>query len=93
MYDRDENHMMAYLRNFQDELDASPIYEYPNYIAPYSIASEVWGEDNFNRLVTIKEKYDPLCLLNRGRVIATNACVQKGLATTYANHSVGGFVA
>lgn len=51
--------------------------------APYSLASEVWGEDNFNRLVEIKEKYDPQCLFNRGRVIATDACKSKELANTY----------
>lgn len=93
VYDRDENHMMAYLRDFQAELDTSPIYDYPNYIAPFSVASEVWGDDNFARLLTIKEKYDPLCLFNRGRVVATSACVSKGLATTYAKQSIGGFVA
>lgn len=53
-----------------------------NRSAPYSKASEVWGEDNFNRLLEIKTKYDPQCLFNRGRVIATDACVAKGLATT-----------
>lgn len=93
VYDQVENHMTAYVREFQAELGDPPIYDYPNYIAPHSIASEVWGEANFNRMVTIKEKYDPLCLFNRGRVIATAACVQKGLATTYANYSTGGYVA
>lgn len=39
--------------------------------------------DNFNRLVQIKEKYDPMCLFNRGRVLASQACISKGLATTY----------
>lgn len=83
---------MSYLRDFQNDLDDAPIYDYPNYITPYSLASEVWGEDNFNRLLTIKEKYDSTCLFNRGRVFATDACVAKGLATTYVNQSIGGFV-
>lgn len=47
--------------------------------APYSKASEVWGTDNFNRLVEIKEKYDPDCLMSRGVVIPTTACKAKGL--------------
>lgn len=92
VYDQDENHLMAYLRDFQDGLGDAPVYDYPNYVAPYSLASEVWGEDNFNRLLTIKEKYDPQCLFNRGRVFATSACVSKGLATTWVNQSVGGYI-
>lgn len=56
--------------------------------APYSVASEVWGVDNFNRLVEIKGKYDPECLFNRGRVLATDVCKSKGLANTYANESM-----
>lgn len=83
---------MAYLRDFQDDLGDAPVYDYPNYVAPYSLASEVWGDDNFARLLTIKEKYDPDCLFNRGRVFATGACVSKGLATTYVNQSIGGFI-
>lgn len=75
--------MMSYLRDFQNELGEPAIYDYPNYVAPYSKAEEVWGVDNFNRLVQIKEKYDPLCLFNRGRVLASQACISKGLATTY----------
>lgn len=50
--------------------------------APYSKAEEVWGAENFKKLVEIKEKYDPECLFNRGRVPATKACVAKGLANT-----------
>lgn len=91
IYDRDENYLMAYLRDFQNGLGDAPVYDYPNYVAPYSLASEVWG-DNFDRLLTVKEKYDPSCLFNRGRVFATTACVSKGLATTYSNQSIGGYV-
>jgi hypothetical protein len=50
--------------------------------APYSKVSEVWGDENFQRLLLIKEKYDPDCLFNRGRVFATTACVAKDLANT-----------
>lgn len=32
IYDRDENYMMAYLREFQDGLGEAPIYDYPNYM-------------------------------------------------------------
>jgi hypothetical protein len=92
IYDREENHMMAYLREFERAQGEPAIYDYPNYLAPFSIASEVWGEDNFVRLLDIKTKYDPQCLFNRGRVFATNACVEKGLATTWVSKSLGGFI-
>ncbi|KAF8913671.1 FAD-binding domain-containing protein [Mucidula mucida] len=75
--------MEGYLRDFQASLDMPPIYDYPNYISPWSVTSEVWGEDNFNRLIAIKEVYDPDCLFNRGRVIPTTACTKKGLANTF----------
>lgn len=32
VYDRDENYMMAYLRDFQDSFDEPAIYDYPNYM-------------------------------------------------------------
>ncbi|RDW64827.1 6-hydroxy-D-nicotine oxidase [Coleophoma cylindrospora] len=76
--ERDEV-MMDYLREYQAGVDSAPIYDYPNYLAPYSKPSEVWGTDNFNRLVEIKEKYDPECLISRGVVIPTTACQSKGL--------------
>lgn len=85
MYDRDENYMMAYLRDFQNGLGEPDIYDYPNYIAQYSKTSEIWGEQNYKKLLEIKAKYDPECLFNRGRVIATDACVAKGLANTFAD--------
>lgn len=50
--------------------------------APYSKIAEIWGATNFNRLVGIKEKYDPDCLFNRGRVFATKGCIAKKLANT-----------
>lgn len=53
--------------------------------APYSKPEEVWGVENFNRLVAIKEKYDPQCLMSRGVVIPTKACQSKGLV----NYSLG----
>jgi hypothetical protein len=53
--------------------------------APYSKTAEVWGTENFARLLEIKEKYDPECLFNRGRVFATKACVEKGVANTFAD--------
>lgn len=75
--------MMGYLRDFQNSLSAPAIYDYPNYIAPHSVAEEVWGKKNFARLLQIKEKYDPLCLISRGRVPATEACVRKAVANTF----------
>lgn len=83
---------MAYLRDFEKTLGEPATYDYPNYIAPFSVANEVWGEENFGRLLEIKSKYDPQCLFNRGRVFATTACVDKGLATTWVDKSVGGFI-
>lgn len=52
------------------------------YSAPYSKTEELWGAENFKKLLQIKEKYDPECLFNRGRVIATEACIAKGLSNT-----------
>ncbi|KAH5453984.1 hypothetical protein HBI24_246130 [Parastagonospora nodorum] len=83
MYDRERDGMMAYLREFQNGLGGAPIYDYPNYITPDSKPGEVWGADNYRRLTEIKEKYDPSCLLNRGRVPPTSACVEKGVANTF----------
>ncbi|EMD86840.1 hypothetical protein COCC4DRAFT_24647 [Bipolaris maydis ATCC 48331] len=83
MYDRERDGMMAYLREFQNGLGGAPIYDYPNYITPYSKPAEVWSADNFRRLTAIKEKYDPACLLNRGRVPPTSACLKKGFANTF----------
>ncbi|ROW04786.1 hypothetical protein VMCG_04891 [Cytospora schulzeri] len=72
--DERDSVMMDYLRSYQESLNAPAIYDYPNYLAPYSKPEEVWGVDNFNRLVAIKEKYDPQCLMSRGVVISTKAC-------------------
>ncbi|KAF9690380.1 hypothetical protein EKO04_011569 [Ascochyta lentis] len=83
MHDRDRDGMMAYLRDFQNGLGAPALYDYPNYIAPHSKPGEVWGADNFRRLTSIKAKYDPSCLLNRGRIPPTSACVQKGFANSF----------
>ncbi|KAJ9156209.1 FAD-binding domain-containing protein [Pleurostoma richardsiae] len=79
----EDKKIMGYLRDFQNSyIDTPAIYDYPNYIAPHSVTEEVWGAENFKRLVGIKAKYDPQCLLNRGRVPDTQACVAKGLANT-----------
>lgn len=82
MHDQDKS-LMGYLRDFQNGYsNTSAIYDYPNYIAPHSVTEEVWGSENFERLVSIKTLYDPQCLLNRGRVPDTVACVSKGLNNT-----------
>ncbi|KAF2771430.1 FAD-binding domain-containing protein [Teratosphaeria nubilosa] len=81
--DSRDKEMMGYLRDFQTGLNDPPIYDYPNYIAPYSVTEEVWSAENFKRLLEIKEKYDPECLFSRGRVPATSACVEKGFANTF----------
>ncbi|KAH8746957.1 hypothetical protein F5883DRAFT_437689 [Diaporthe sp. PMI_573] len=75
---QDENFMMPYLRTFQEGLNQPSIYDYPNFIK----VSEIWGQANYNRLVEIKQKYDPDCLLNRGRVFDTTSCKAKNLSNT-----------
>lgn len=44
--------------------------------------SRVWGA-NVARLQTIKEKYDPKCLLKQGPVFSSKTCTKKGLATIF----------
>lgn len=58
------------------------IADYPNYISPNASGRRVWGQ-NVERLIQIKEKYDPYCLIHQGRVFATSACVEGGWANIY----------
>ncbi|GAB7356224.1 hypothetical protein MBLNU459_g7044t1 [Dothideomycetes sp. NU459] len=58
------------------------IADYPNYISPGASGRRVWG-DNVQRLVSVKEKYDPQCLIHQGRVFASPGCVGRGWANIY----------
>ncbi|CEJ83174.1 hypothetical protein VHEMI03195 [[Torrubiella] hemipterigena] len=59
------------------------IANYPNYISPGDSGRMVWG-DNVERLIQIKAKYDPRCLIRNGRVFATSECIKGGWANIYA---------
>jgi FAD/FMN-containing dehydrogenase len=53
--------------------------DYPNYMSPNVSGRRVFG-DNIVRLCQIKQKYDPKCLLRSGRVLASEGCLQRGVA-------------
>lgn len=59
--------------------------DYPNYIQPDALGHEVWG-DNVERLISLKEKYDPDCLIHTGRVFASAGCVRRGVANVFEAH-------
>lgn len=72
------------------------IKDYPNYISPKQTTgvskvvkgvtgwngARIWGA-NVARLNTIKEKYDPRCILNKGYVFSSKTCVSKGKANVF----------
>lgn len=53
--------------------------DYPNYMSPNVSGRRVFG-DNIVRLCQVKQKYDPKCLLRSGRVLASEGCLQHGVA-------------
>jgi FAD/FMN-containing dehydrogenase len=53
--------------------------DYPNYMSPNVSGRRVFG-NNIVRLCQIKQKYDPKCLLRSGRVLASEGCLQRGVA-------------
>lgn len=57
-------------------------YDYPNYIKPHAKGEEVWGQ-NTARLASVKQKYDPECLLHKGRVFSSPGCVSQGFANVF----------
>lgn len=59
-----------------------PIADYPNYISPDSTGQQAWG-DNVQRLIQVKEKYDPSCRIHNGKVFATDACRALGFANVF----------
>ena len=58
--------------------------DYPNYISPGESGRRVWG-DNVRRLMELKQKYDPECLIRNGRVFASEGCIRGGWANVYDN--------
>ncbi|KAK2023009.1 FAD-binding domain-containing protein [Colletotrichum zoysiae] len=62
--------------------------DYPNYISPDSEGHRVWG-DNVQRLIDIKEKYDPDCIIAQGRVFASAGCTKRGKANIFAKSGSG----
>jgi hypothetical protein len=71
-----------------DKIDAGfcggkKLCDYPNYIGRDVSGRQVWGK-NIPRLISVKDKYDPQCILHTGRSFASKACVDKGVANVYA---------
>ena len=58
------------------------IADYPNYISPNVTGRRVWS-GNVQRLIEIKEKYDPECRIHRGRIFASEGCVKGGWANVF----------
>ncbi|KAJ5151739.1 FAD-binding domain-containing protein [Penicillium capsulatum] len=58
------------------------VADYPNYMSNDEPAWRIFG-DNVQRLIEIKEKYDPDCHIHNGRVFATKACIKGGWADLY----------
>lgn len=57
-------------------------YDYPNYLKLHAKGDEVWGQ-NTARLASVKQKYDPECLLHRGRVFSSPGCMTRGFANVF----------
>jgi hypothetical protein len=67
--------------------------DYPNYWSDKRAGAEIaknGGWDgakyfggNLPRMVSVKEKYDPKCLLRKGPTLATEACVKGGWASVF----------
>ena len=60
------------------------IADYPNYVGPGETGRDIWGQ-NLERLFQVKQKYDPLCLLRKGKVFASLGCLEAGVANVFAN--------
>lgn len=67
----------------QATLDPPFLADYPNYMSPSIPAHRIYG-DNVNRLIEVKDKYDPWCRLHQGRVFATLACEIGGWANLFS---------
>ncbi|KAK3181494.1 hypothetical protein K4F52_007204 [Lecanicillium sp. MT-2017a] len=52
--------------------------DYPNYLCPVDNSGRrVWGE-NMEKLIEVKQKYDPECLIRNGPVLASQGCLSGG---------------
>lgn len=60
------------------------IADYPNYISPGWTGRRVYG-DNMDRLMELKEKYDPKCLFSNGPVFGSPGCTRMGAANMFNN--------
>lgn len=67
----------------QATLEPKFLADYPNYMSPAASGHRIFG-DNVQRLINVKEKYDPRCRLHQGMVFATSACIDGGWANLYA---------
>lgn len=76
------NEQLTQLTYAQQKAAGEVIWDYPNYISPNESGSRVWG-DNLQRLFKVKQKYDPECTINRGRVFASKGCRNRGLANVF----------
>lgn len=66
----------------QQAMYGPPIADYPNYISPDDSGSRVFGA-NIDRLIAIKEKYDPFCTIHNGRVFASLGCLARGFGNFF----------
>lgn len=71
----------------QATLDPPFLADYPNYMSPFISGYRLFG-DNVQRLIDVKNKYDPWCRLHQGRVFATLACEIGGWANLYPRPTV-----
>lgn len=69
--------------NHQSGLTPSFLADYPNYMSPNVDARRIFG-GNVERLIQVKQKYDPLCRLHQGRVFASAGCEIGGWDNLYA---------
>ncbi|KAK2591879.1 hypothetical protein QQS21_010431 [Conoideocrella luteorostrata] len=58
--------------------------DYPNYISPGERGRRVWG-DNVKRLIRLKQKYDPQCLIRNGLVFSSKGCVEGGWGNIFSD--------
>ncbi|QDS70221.1 hypothetical protein FKW77_007032 [Venturia effusa] len=79
----DTNAFLNQISYDRQEEEGDYIPDYPNYISPGVTGKRVWG-DNVERLIEVKEKYDPECRIHVGRVFASPGCLERGYANVFA---------
>jgi len=62
----------TYVHQYQSSLPKPPVFDYPNYVSP-DTTGHIFG-NNLGRLETIKQQYDPTCLIRRGLVFKSKGC-------------------